>query len=98
MGLLLPLQYEHADRYEVVVGLGLGFYLKGNLKAAVSHLGKAVSLKPPQPGILNALGDAYVRLGDKGRAREVFERSVAIDPEQPDIQKSLAELGSGNSH
>ena len=98
LGLLLPLQYEHADRYEVVVGLGLGFYLKGNLKAAVSHLGKAVSLKPPQPGILNALGDAYVRLGDKGRAREVFERSVAIDPEQPDIQKSLAELGSGNSH
>ncbi len=98
LGLLLPLQYEHADRYEVVVGLGLGFYLKGNLTAAVSHLEKAVSLRPPQPGILNALGDAYFRLGDKARAREAFERSVAIDPEQPDIQKSLAELGSGVSH
>ena len=96
--LLLPLQYAHADRYEVVVGLGLGFYLKGNLEAAVSHLGKAVSLRPPQPGILNALGDAYLRLGDQARAREAFERSVAIDPEQPDIQKSLAELGSGVSH
>lgn len=95
--LLLPLQFEHADRYEVVVGLGLGFYLKGNLEAAVPHLAKAVSLKPPQPGILNALGDAYVRLGDKARAREAFERSVAIDPEQPDIQERLSELDLGDS-
>lgn len=94
--LLLPLQFEHADRYEVVVGLGLGFYLRGNLEAAVPHLAKAVSLRPPQPGILNALGDAYVRLGDKARAREVFERSVAIDPEQPDIQERLAGLELGN--
>lgn len=95
--LLLPLQFEHPDRYEVVVGLGLGFYLKGNLEAAISHLGKAVSLKPPQPGILNALGDAYVQLGEKARAREVFERSVAIDPEQPEIHQRLAELGLGSS-
>ena len=94
--LLLPLQFEHADRYEVVVGLGLSFYLKGNLTAAVAHLARAVSLRPPQPGILNTLGDAYVRLGDRVRAREVFERSVAIDPEQPDIQQRLARLGLGN--
>lgn len=96
LSLLLPLQFEHADRYEVVVGLGLGFYMKGNLKAAVPHLAKAISLKPPPPGILNTLGDAYVRLGDKARAREVFERSVAIDPEQPDIHERLAELDLGS--
>ena len=95
--LLLPLQFEHAERYEVVVGLGLGFYLRGNLKAAAAHLAKAVSLRPPQPGVLNALGDTYLRLGDRARAREVFERSVAIDPEQPDILARLAELGLGNS-
>ena len=96
--LLLPLQYEHADRYEVVVGLGLGFYMKGNFKEAVSHLGKAVSLKPPQPGMLNTLGDAYVRLGDRKEARDAFERSLEINPEQPNIHQRLAELGTGNSH
>ena len=95
--LLLPLQYEHADRYEVVVGLGLGFYMKGNFKEAVSHLGKAVSLKPPQPGMLNTLGDAYIRLGDRKEAREAFERSLEINPEQPNIHQRLAELGTGNS-
>ena len=94
--LLLPLQFEHGDRYEVVVGLGLGFYLRGNLKAAVPHLAKAVSLRPPQPGVLNALGDAYARLGDRARAREVFERSIAIDPEQPDIRERLAEPDPAN--
>ncbi len=96
--LLLPLEFEHAERYEVVVGLGLGFYMKKNLTRAVAHLEKAISLRPPPPGMLNTLGDAYIQLGDIQSARDVFERSVAMDPEQPDILKRLAELVSGSSN
>ena len=54
--LLLPLKFDHADRHEVVIGLGVGFYMKNNFKEAVGYLEKAVSLKPPRPGILNPLG------------------------------------------
>ena len=51
--LLLPLQFEHADRYEVVVGLGLGFYLKGkpeggNRSPGKGRLAAAAAARHPQ--------------------------------------------------
>ena len=90
--LLLPLKFTHPEQYEVVVGLGFGFYLKGNLKEAVPYLEKAISLKPPGPAMLNTLGDAHVRLGNTQQARDAFNRSLEIDPEQPDIQDRLTKL------
>ncbi len=93
LALLLPLQYTHGDRYEVAVGLGLGFYLKQNHRQAVVHLEKAVSLTPPQPEVLNALGDAYLALGEPQKAEEAFRRSLEVNSEQPEIHERLATLG-----
>ena len=98
LALLLPLQYTHPDQYEVAVGLGLGFYLKHNYRAAVVHLERAASLGPAPPGVLNALGDAWISLDETEKATEAFRRSVALDPEQPRIRERLRSLQSGTPH
>ena len=98
LALLLPLQYTHPDQYEVAVGLGLGFYLKRNYRAATGHLERAASLGPAPPGVLNALGESWAALEEPGKAVQAFRRSVEIDPEQPQIRERLRSLESGNPH
>ena len=98
LGLLLPLQYTHPDQYEVAVGLGLGFYLKRNFRAAVVHLERAAALGPAPPGVLNALGESWASLQQPDKAVRAFRRSVEIDPEQPQIRERLRSLESGTPH
>jgi Tfp pilus assembly protein PilF len=42
--------------------------------------------------VLNALANAYDRLGDRDRARAMFARSLELQPTQPDVRDALARL------
>ena len=61
----------------------------GDFEEAARYLEQATTLRPPDSGLLNTLGDAYDRLGDDKLARQNFERSLELDPNQPEIQKRL---------
>ncbi len=90
--LLLPLEQEFGSQYEVALGLGLAFYLKGELGRAVRFLERAAGIRPASTSLLNALGDVYVRLERPDDARRVLERSLALDPEQDKVRKQIASL------
>jgi Flp pilus assembly protein TadD len=92
LGLLLPLEASHGQQYEVVLGLGLAYYLKGELSRAASQLERAGEIRPATVSLLNALGDVYRRLGQSADARRVLEQSLALDPSQDAVRKQLAEL------
>ncbi|HLE71770.1 MAG TPA: tetratricopeptide repeat protein, partial [Vicinamibacteria bacterium] len=92
LALLLPLEPNFGDQYEVVLGLGLAYYLKGELESAARFLERAAEIRPAGTSLLNALGDIYMRLGRSGDARRVLERSLALDPAQEAIRKQLASL------
>ena len=92
LALLLPLEPDFRAQYEVVLGLGLSFYLKGELTSAARFLERAAQIRPASTSLLNALGDVYMRLGRSGDARQVLERSLALDPAQEVIRKQLASL------
>lgn len=92
MTLLVPLEERFPDRFEVVAGLGLGFYLEENYEKTVDYLERAALIRPPDTSILNALGDSHQRLGDEERARDYFERSLDLDPAQDAVEKRLARL------
>jgi GWxTD domain-containing protein len=92
LGLLLPLEASHGQQYEVVLGLGLAYYLKGQLSRAASHLERAGEIRPATVSLLNALGDVYRRLGRSADARRVLEQSLALDPSQDAVRRQLAEL------
>jgi GWxTD domain-containing protein len=92
LALLLPIEEAAGDRYEVVAGLGFAFYMKNEPSSAAPYLERAASIREPGTSLLNALGDCYAKLGDRARAREVFERSLALDSDQPVIRERLASL------
>jgi GWxTD domain-containing protein len=89
--LLLPLEKQHPRQFEVVAGLGLGFYLRGEHARAVGYLERALELRPPDTSLLNALGDSHQHLGNAGEARRYFERSLALDPDQDAVEKRLGQ-------
>jgi len=59
------------------------FGRQGLYREQVRELERARSLLPDDPGVLVALGEGYLRLNAEGRAVEMFERAVKLDPGAP---------------
>jgi hypothetical protein len=92
LSLLRPLESSFQSQYEVVAGLGFALYLKGDCAAAVPYLESARKLRPPDTLLLNSAGDCHRLLGNAAAAREAFQRSLELDPNQPEIKGRLEEL------
>lgn len=95
--LLDPLEEVLPNQYEVISGIGLGRYLKGEYRNAVDYLERARTLRPPPPLLLNALADSYERLGNIDKAREIYERSLLVNSDQAEVRERLATLGDGQA-
>lgn len=95
--LLGPLESRFPKQFEVIAGLGFASYLKSDYQAAVSYLGRAMTLRPPDAMLLNALADSHDKTGNRERARELYERSLEMDPGQDAVKSRLASLGQGAS-
>jgi GWxTD domain-containing protein len=92
LSLLLPLEKEYANQVEVVEGLGFSYYIKEDFSRAAPFLEQAKALRPPDTSLLNALGDCYQRLSDPLKARENFERSLELNPQQDGVKARLKML------
>jgi len=88
--LLSSLEADFPRQFEVIAGLGFANYQTGNFEEAARYLERATTLRPPESSLLNTLGDTYDRLGNDDRARQNFERSLELDPDQPEIHQRLA--------
>ena len=49
----------------------------------------AVELYPKDPGLLSDMGEAYLAMKDKQKAKEYFEKALALDPTNELIQHDL---------
>ncbi len=97
LALLRPLEESFPEQYEVVAGIGFAVYLKGVYADAARYLERARGIRPPDAMLLNALGDSYEQLGDHDKAREAFERSLELEPEQPSVKARLQSLAADRS-
>jgi GWxTD domain-containing protein len=93
--LLVPLEPEFSQQYEVVLGLGLSYYLEGELEQAAQYLDRALTIRAPRTSLLNALADVYLKLGEPDKARPLLERSLKLDGSQEAIQETLSTLPTG---
>lgn len=87
--ILLPFLDSSNPNYEVLSYLaeakkGLSQYEEAvkYYKDIISHFGLSLD-------ILNSLGYCYYRLGDFSEARAAWKKSLEINPNQPEIKKSL---------
>ena len=97
MELLLPMEEDFSGEYEVVGGLGLSFYLKGDFSKATEYMERAIELRPPDTLLLNALGYCHLQLGNAEKAKEAFERSLKLDPEQDIVKELLVSVDKNES-
>jgi GWxTD domain-containing protein len=77
------------DFYET---LGRSAWLAGQVREAADWYEKALLYRRNNVAVLNAIGDCRLTLGEAAKAREIWQRSLEVKSEQPEIQKKLGGL------
>ena len=99
--LLMPLQREHPNETEILMALAAVNSRMGNNRQAIRWYERVRLATRPEERIevLNPLASAYFGDGNNAKAREMLEKSLVVNPDQPEIQRLLDQaLGKdGNS-
>jgi tetratricopeptide (TPR) repeat protein len=66
-------------------------YYTGGYRQARDEFAKGIQARPKREGLHNGLGWTYLRMGDRARARESFQRALRLDPDYADARAGLAE-------
>lgn len=93
--LLTPLEESFPHEYEVVESLAFAYYIKQDYVRAKDYLERSAEIRAPDATALNALGDCYERLGETEKAKERYQRSLELKPDQKGVQARLAGLSGG---
>jgi GWxTD domain-containing protein len=82
------------DRRQFMFHVIRGQALLGQEKyeEALAELTQANRIYNSETGVLNALGRCYLKLGRKAEAIEAFNASLKLDPDQPEIKRTVAGL------
>jgi tetratricopeptide (TPR) repeat protein len=67
-------------------------FYTGDLNGAMADVERVLRLEPKHFGALDGMGSILQRTGFEKRALEVFRRSLAIYPHQPDVEKLVEKL------
>ncbi|MDH5744133.1 MAG: GWxTD domain-containing protein [Candidatus Aminicenantes bacterium] len=87
---LLPfLNQPEPPQYELFFILGKAYQNLGELDKAIDIFDKALSHYGLNVNLLNSLGECYFQLGSLEGALAAWEKSLEINPDQPEIQKSV---------
>jgi GWxTD domain-containing protein len=95
--MLEPLVQNAPERFEVLAILGQAYFQKKEYAKSIATFEKAIALKRPEPGLLNVLAQAYHETGNDARAKEMLERSLALNPDQSPVKELLERLKTGTS-
>lgn len=72
--------------YEIAANLGSALAASGNYAGGLAELERALGLQPSSTLTLNNIGIFYAKKNDYARALDFWNRSLAIDPHQPEIR------------
>ncbi len=89
---LTPFLDSPEESEGVLYFLGKSVHSLGDFQQALSLYQKYLSRFGMNLEILNLTGTCYYQLGDKSEALKVWERSLQVNPDQPEIEKLIASL------
>jgi GWxTD domain-containing protein len=88
--LLLPLfSKPEPPEYDVFFVIGKAYQALGELSKAVEFFNAAIDHYGINTNVLNAVGECYFQLGDMEEALAAWEKSLEINPDQPELKQSL---------
>jgi len=91
--LLLPFFGQaKPPRYEIFSLLANAYHRKGEWDKALKIIEQGISHYGLNSGFLNLRGDCYLRLGNKTEALRALEKSLELNPAQPEVQKIVDSL------
>jgi len=87
------LRTDDKRRFIFHVIRGQALFGQEKYEEAVADLEQANRAYNSDTVVLNVLGRCYQKLGRKADALEAFNASLRLNPEQPEIKKTIAEMG-----
>ena len=83
---------KNANQYELALILAQAAAAQNQYGEAVDYFQQYIAHFPGTANILNALGDCYLGLGNAAEAQKAWEKSLALNPNQPGIKEKVAGL------
>lgn len=80
----------------IIDSLGWLYFRQEKNELAVKYLREAAVLLPDDPTVLEHLGDASAKSGQKKEAVEAYKRALQLNPTSQGLQKKIEELIRGN--
>lgn len=89
--------YEHDggifdDTAENHVAFSKLLYRAARIPEALLAASRAISLKPDDFDTLNFAGSMYIQMGNADGARQAYEKSLSVNPDQPMVREALTKL------
>lgn len=85
----------HPDDGRLYLFHGRYLFDAGRCREALADFDDAIRLSPDEALAHTSRGLAHLCLGDPQAAAKDFQRSLAIDPNQPQVREALAQMGPG---
>jgi GWxTD domain-containing protein len=79
-------------RYEMFSLLANAHSVKGEWDKALKVIEQGISHYGLNTGFLNLRGECYLKLGNRAEALRALEKSLELNPAQPDVQKAVDSL------
>ncbi|MCK4264497.1 MAG: tetratricopeptide repeat protein, partial [Candidatus Aminicenantes bacterium] len=91
--ILFPfLNQAQPPAYEVFFIMGKVYQNLGELNKAIEVFDKAISHYGLNINLLNSIGECYFQLGNLEEALAAWEKSLEVNPNQPQIKKNIEAL------
>ncbi|MBP6909950.1 MAG: GWxTD domain-containing protein [Candidatus Saccharicenans sp.] len=80
---------EQGVRYETYLVAAQAAFSLGQYEKALTILDKAVARHGSDIQLLDLIGDCYFKLGKKEEALAVWQKSLEVNPDQPELKKKI---------
>jgi GWxTD domain-containing protein len=90
--ILVPFSKKDTVNFDYSEALAMAYQDSAEYQNAILWFNKALSFKGNVVGVLNRLGECYVKIGDKDQAMKAWKKSLEINPNQENIKKLIEKL------